>query len=425
VRSALLKRIIDLGRGFHFGTSAALIVSAALQALTFVLLARGLGADGFGRLMIMQAFSQLALELVSFGAGEALIRRVARDHRQHAAALGHALVMTSLTAIVLAGILSPIVHLNQRSITFAAVGTYMFGELFGNRLINLAEHAFIGHFMVSFANSVRIISSAIKLCAVVIGMYELGFNDLESWVYVQSVTTIFAGFTCLTLLVVRLGMPIPAFHRADLGFGVLMCTTQFARAVQFSVDRIVLGMVTSPSVVAAYSAGIRGIQVALIPIMAILRNLFSQFFKRGQGGLAETRQFALANLPKVVIMGLLTGGLLITGSNVFAAILGRGFAETAPILRWLSLVALLQGIQYLLADALTGADRQIWRTASTVVGTAGYVGLVAILALYYGVRGAVAAIYLYQLLMIATYVLLLNLLASREANLRPPVPLSE
>jgi O-antigen/teichoic acid export membrane protein len=422
----LFKRIIYLGRWLHVGTSAVLVVSAGLQALTFVMLARGLGADDFGRLMIMQAFSQLALEFVSLGAGEALIRRVARDHRQYSGALGHALIMTSFTAIVLTGILSAIVvRLSELTVSLMAISAYMFGELFGNRLINLAEHAFIGNSMVGFANSVRTVSSAIKLGAVAIGMYGLGINGLESWIYVQSATTILAGFACLALLVVRHGMPVSAFHRADLGFGVLMCTNQFARAAQFSVDRIVLGMVAPPSVVAAYSAGTRGIQVALIPIMAILRNLFSQFFRLGQGGLVETRQFALVNLPKILVMGILTGIILIAGSNVFAAILGHGFTETAPILRWLSMVALFQGTQYLLADALTGADLQTWRTASSVVGAVVYVGLVAILTRYYGVFGAVAAIYLYQFLMIATYVLLHGFLTSRQVKLRPPIPLSE
>jgi O-antigen/teichoic acid export membrane protein len=410
----LLERISDIGKWFHFGTSVALLVSATAQASTFVLLARGLGADAFGRLMIMQAFSQLALEVVALGAGEALIRRVARDYGQHCRALGHALVMTGLSAIVLTAALVGIVQRFEATLTIMAIGAYMFGELLGNRLTNLAEHVFIAHSRVASANAVRIVSSALKLGAVVVGMYGLGFRDLQNWVFIQAGTAILAGAVCVALATARLGAPSRAFHREDLVFGALMAATGLAQAVQFSADRIGLGMIAPPSVVAAYSAGTRAIQVAMIPITAILRNLFSQFFRLGQGGLTETRRFALLNLPKVIVVGLITGAGLIAGSEVLGTILGPGFAETAPILRWLSLIAMFQGIQYLLADAFTGADRQVWRTATNIFGAVGYVGLIATLAIYDGVAGIIAGMYLYQLAMIATYAVILNGLAWRE-----------
>lgn len=412
----LLKRITDIGKWFHFGTSVALLVSATAQASTFVLLARGLGADAFGRLMIMQAFSQLALEVVALGAGEALIRRVARDQGQHRGALGHALLMTVLSAIALTAALVGIVQLFETTLTLTAIGAYMLGELFGNRLTNLAEHAFIAHSKVGLANVVRIVSSTIKLGAVVVGMYGLGFWDLQNWVFIQAGTTILAGAVCVALAVARLGRPSRAFHRQDLVFGALMAATGFAQAVQFSADRIVLGMVAPPSVVAAYAAGTRAIQVAMIPIMAILRNLFSQFFRLGQGGLSETRRFALLNLPKVIVVGLITGGGLIAGSEVLGKILGPGFGETAPILRWLSMIAMFQGIQYLLADAFTGADRQVWRTTTNIFGAVAYVGLIAIMAIYDGVSGIIAGMYIYQFAMIATYAIILNGLAWRESK---------
>ena len=119
-------------------------------------------------------------------------------------------------------------------------------------------------------------------------------------------------------------------------------------------------------------------------------------------------------------MGLITGAGLIAGSEVLARILGPAFAETAPILRWLSLIAMLQGIQYLLADAFTGADRQVWRTTTTILGAIGYIGLIAIMAVYYGVAGVIGGIYLYQLAMITTYAVVLNGLAWRERKVVVP-----
>ena len=165
-------------------------------------------------------------------------------------------------------------RLFETTLTLTAIGAYLFGELFGNRFANLADHVFIAHSKVGLANVVRIVSSTLKLAAVLVGMYGLGFWDLQSWVFIQAGTTVLAGAVCVALVMVRLGVPSWAFHREDMVFGGLITATGFAEAVQFSADRIVLGLVAPPAVVAAYSAGTRAIQVAMIPIMAILRNLY-------------------------------------------------------------------------------------------------------------------------------------------------------
>ena len=76
-----------VARAFHVGTSATLLAAATLQALTFVLLARGLGVSAFGILMTLQGITVFCVEAVSLGAGEAMIRRVSREPQDAVAAL--------------------------------------------------------------------------------------------------------------------------------------------------------------------------------------------------------------------------------------------------------------------------------------------------------------------------------------------------
>ena len=194
----------------------------------------------------------------------------------------------------------------------------MFGELLGNWLVLLSEHGFISRFKITSANIARAISVVVKLATVVVAFFVFSLHHLNTWLMVQGMSTLFAGLLCIGFLMMRVGRPIAAFHSGDVVFGLLIMTTQGAQAVQFTMDRIVLSEVATPAVVAAYSAATRGVQVALIPIAGIMRNLYAPFFALGKGGLGATRQFALSNLPKVIVAGLLTATAFVAGSDIFA-----------------------------------------------------------------------------------------------------------
>ena len=76
---------------------------------------------------------------------------------------------------------------------------------------------------------------------------------------------------------------------------------------------------------------------------------------------------------------------------------------------------MLQGIQYLFADTLTGANYQAWRTAINALGAGAYLALVAIFATLYGVTGLIIALYAYQCGMIAIYLIVIYALTPPEA----------
>jgi O-antigen/teichoic acid export membrane protein len=408
----MFNQVVRLAAYFHVGTSIILLGASIVQACAFILLARGLGVDTFGQLMVLQAATQLITEIVSLGAGEALIRRVVRDASQHNAAFGHALLMSMLSAVVLGACVTLWINHVQHSIPFIAILVFVYGELLGNRFGALSEQIFIAHLQVGSANGIRVLAASLKLSAVVAGIYGLGASSLPAWMLVQGTATFLTGSACIAIVGLRLGAPSIAFHRDDLGFGTLMVGTQLSRAIQFTADRIVLAMVAPPFTVGVYSAAIRGVQFSLIPIQAILRNLFPQFFSVGREGIVATRALVISLLPKVLTIGVFSAIVLFFGANIFAYVLGPGFAGAATVLRWLACVALLQGIQYFLADALTGADWQSWRTTLAVLGAIGYVIIIAGFTKLWSIGGLIMGIYIYQIAMIVAYIVVINVLAS-------------
>jgi peptidoglycan/xylan/chitin deacetylase (PgdA/CDA1 family) len=87
-------------------------------------------------------------------------------------------------------------------------------------------------------------------------------------------------------------------------------------------------------------------------------------------------------------------------AEVLPLVLGPDFAGAVPIARWFSGVALLQGVQSIVANALSGANYRSRRTIISVAGAAGYTIVVAVLGSFYGVPGLIAGTYASQVIMI-------------------------
>jgi len=406
-----LQRIRELFRFFHLETSLTLFAAAAVQAITFILLGRGLGVENFSRLMVVLAITQLTIDLVSLGAGEALIRRVSRHHSQYPSALGHALVMTAATGPVVAAFVTLGAVFFDPVASPVPMIVFVFGELHGNRFSALAEHMFIGRSRIRPANGVRVATAFGRLLAVVLGMYAFNFRELSDWMLIQGVTTCGIGLLGLLFATAMLGAPKLALYRADISFGLLMTVNQAAASVQLNADRIILGLVAIPALVGVFSAANRAVQLALIPIMAILRNLFPSFFKVGEQGVGASLAFAVKNAPRVIAIGSFSGLMVALFANVVPVVLGPGYGDSGSILRWLSAVPLLRGIQFLFSDALTGADRQAWRTTLGVVGAFGYTAILAVLTPLRGIEGLIIGIYMHNFIMIMLLILVFRALA--------------
>jgi O-antigen/teichoic acid export membrane protein len=399
-----------------FETSIYLLVGAGLQVASFVLVARGLGVVQFGLLMIMSGVTQLGSEIVSLGAGEALIRRVARRRAEHGPAFGHALILTfatfvpvSLACLATAALLLP-------TVPMAVAAVFVVGELLGIRFAALSEHAFLSVERVAAANRVRIFQASWRLAAVVVAVYLLDVHALEIWMLVQGTITVAVGSTCLWVMSRTLGSPVARLHPSDIRFGALVTVTQVGRVIQFSMDRIILGIVSPPAVVGIYSAAMRAVQFAMIPMQAVMRNLLARFFREGIDGISATRAFARRNVLAVLVAGLGAGVALLVAANFLEPLLGAEFRSADRIVQGLALVPLLQGLQYLLADALSAADCQGVRTTISGVGSVVFILALGGLAASYGVWGAVAATYLYQVAMIFSYVVSVETLTGRTSK---------
>ena len=401
-------------RAAHLGTAGVLLAAALLQAASFLLVARGLGAADFGRFMVLSAVTQFAIEAVALGAGEALIRRTARDASQFASALGHALIMTSLTAVAFAALALAAIGWVADDVATTAIVLFVFGELVGVRLAALSEHAFIARSRVADANWIRMFGAVARLATVLIAFQLFDLRTVSEWALCQGLATLAVGGVAMITTCRVLGRPALAWHRDDLLFGTQVSLTQLSAMFQLTADRYVMGLLAAPAVVGAYAVAARSAQFAFLPVQAILRNLYARFFSVGGAGIASVVQFARGRLPAVLGVGAVVGAGLYFAADLLPVILGPAFAESAALARSLCMLPLLRGLQSLNGDALSGAGYQGPRTWIGVTASLLFLPLLAVLVAAHGVWGAVAALYAHQVGVLLSFVVATRMLARRE-----------
>jgi O-antigen/teichoic acid export membrane protein len=141
--------------------------------------------------------------------------------------------------------------------------------------------------------------------------------------------------------------------------------------------------------VGVYAAAYRVVDMAFIPMRALLTASYARFFQAGEHGLAES--VALARRLLVPSLGIASAAalLLVLGADLVVLLLGPEYSAAVGFLRLLALIPVLRAVHYLAADALTGAGLQGVRTVAQL-GVAGFnVALNVVLIPTLGVYGAV------------------------------------
>jgi O-antigen/teichoic acid export membrane protein len=118
---------------------------------------------------------------------------------------------------------------------------------------------------------------------------------------------------------------------------------------------------------------------------------YAEFFQQGAHGIEHTLRLARRLLlPSAAYSGLAFIALA-TGAPLIGHVLGDEFAETVEVIRLLAVIPLLRSMQVFVADALTGAGYQSWRTSLQSVVAVGNVVANLLLIPMFSWRGAAMA----------------------------------
>jgi O-antigen/teichoic acid export membrane protein len=170
--------------------------------------------------------------------------------------------------------------------------------------------------------------------------------------------------------------------------GVHFATALSSQSVYNDIDKTMLARLHSVEAAAIYAAAYRFIEAAILPIRSVANAAYPDFFRHGASGVTSSLTFARKILKRSSLYGLAIAAAMFAAAGLVPIVLGHAYAESAPALRWLSLLPLMKCIHIFFSDTLTGANYQ-WQTSSAQMLVAAFNVLINLwLIRAYGWKGA-------------------------------------
>lgn len=374
-----------------------------------VLLARAFGPSEFGGYAIALSLASFLSTFNGLGAGPLHVRDVAQGHLTHAESRD--LIMRRVlswlpplaaVALVCGWFLVP------HNVSPGAVALIVLGELscyiaadLAMRVMQAREHYVRMTFAVTTPFMLKTVIAAVLL--------QVGMLDLSTWAWVSLGTG--TAFCCTVFGVWawrRRGWPrthVPLWRDSVSGLGFAVANA--SSRIHGDADKVILGRMVSTSMAGVYTPAYRLVEVFLLPISAGIEWLLPALFRQGQQGFGHSLRTSAGKIALTLLYALGLCVCAYAASFALPWLLGSAYRASVPIARALALVPL----------TMTG-----WMIVRTLAATSGHersAGMVELVGALFNVlvtialvaawswRGAVAATYLTQLVMIAGYAMYL------------------
>lgn len=365
-----------------------------LQLVGFVLMAKYLGPSAFGELTVIVSISAIAIELTGLGAGDLLIRAVARRPETFPGYFGNAIILGSATGLVAIALSIGIAWILVPSLAAQTVIILVTSEVIVGRISAFGEQVAISHNSVVRASIYRSVAALVRLAFIAVAIFGLGHFSLDNWSYLAAANAVVVSLV-ISCDVVRLyGSPSLWLARRELLDGSYFALNQIARASQSNLDRLFLAQTASPAVIGNYGAAARLVQVGIVPLQIITRMYYPKFFAHGEKGPSAVRSYALRSAAPMFVVAVLSAGVISAGAFFVPWLLGQGYSDSVKTTIALAWTLPLISLQYPAADGLTVLSLQGLRTAIYVTSVLCSSSVLAIAAYFGGVGTIIAAIYL-------------------------------
>lgn len=404
----------------YFVSAGTLVFGQVAQLIAFVVLARHLGVAQFGYLMIINAVTAIPVTLCGLGANEALIRRVARDPRAYPMLLGHNLIMIGGTGVVLtitsAVIMYFLVRVSADPLrNLIVIFIFALSNIVLLRCFSLLEEIYIAHRQYMRANIVNVSYAVARALTAALACIGFGVDKLETWGYWWGCAHIL-GFPIFIVAAWKMGSPQWRVLRDELKRGILNCTPVLSEALRLNIDRLALGLVAIPAVIAAYSAASRMVQSSLIGIWSFTRLLYPRLAvaASGGGGVVATYHLSLRYFSAMLTLGIMTSVSLFIIAPYMPLVFGKEFAGSVfnlKVLCWLAALAAIQSSAY---DALGAAEKHEARALFTNITGGISAALILGMTYFFGIVGTFVGVFVAQGLTCLSVWIPLIVLSGRE-----------
>lgn len=370
------------------------VLRVGVQAAYFVLIARALGAREYGAYVGVVAVVAIAAPFASLGTGNLLIKHVARTPEVFGVQWGRALATTVLSGTGLLIVVLIVARLwLPPSIPLALVLAVGTADLLLVRLIDVSAQAYQAFQRLSRTAVLQLLLSPLRLVAAVV---LISFTDSPTalqWGFLYLAASVFGGIGAVVLTTRELGRPrLGSGHLGtEMREGVYFSVSLSAQSAINDIDKAMLARLATLEATGIYSAAFRIVDVAFLPVSALLMAAYARFFQRGLYGIRAAAGYGRRLLGVGGAYGLLASAALFLAAPLIPTLLGDEYVPAVDAMRWLALLPTLKALHYFGADALTGAGYQGARTLIQVTVAGANVLLNLWLIPLYSWKGAAIA----------------------------------
>jgi O-antigen/teichoic acid export membrane protein len=362
------------------------------QGASFVLIARSLGANGYGAFVGAASLVAIVAPFSTMGFGNLLIKNVSRDHTLFPEYWGNSLLMTAGSGTILLGLVAALARfLLPASIPVEVVLLVAFSDLLAARFTDVAALAFQGLEQMKWTAKINVLLSLVRLAAAGLAVGLWRHPTASQWSVFYCGSSAIAAAASVAIVSTRLGWPRIAWRRIlpELAEGFHFSAGTSAQTIYNDIDKAMLSRFSDLGATGIYAASYRLIDVAFVPVRSLLFAASPGCFRAGGAGVNSSVAYMRRLLPKGVAYSVLIFVTLVLGAPLVPKILGAEYARTVDATRWLAILPALRTIQLCFADALSGAGYQGLRMTIQAV-VAGFNVLINLwLIPAYSWRGAV------------------------------------
>jgi len=390
------------------------------QLVIFFIVARTLGVDYFGQFVAVLALANALSCLSGLGVNVLLVRDVSCNHECFAQSWGLALRALLFSA--------PPVFIIYLGLAFAILPNDIFWQviiLIGGAEILLAPLANSGvyiyqaHEKMMMVAIIQFIPTFIRFLLSLVFFFYVhlypSIHVLKIWATLYFLSTLTAALYIQHKILFDFGKPV--FKKKEL------LTSYIRNSVAFSVsslsdklysdaDKFMLARMASSSTAGIYSVGHRFVDLATMPLQALMSTLAPRYFQIGATGLKETIKYTI-NIAKfpvsyaaIVCMAIWYFSPLIT------FLLGIEYSKAIESARWLSFLPLIISARYLLHYPLITSGFQNFGMQALICGSITNILLNFFLIPRWTLKGAIVATYASEFVM--CFLILFFLLKNKD-----------
>lgn len=401
----------------YAGSSVSLLGGSVAQLAAFAILARALGVEQFGVFLAITAVTNIGVQLCGLGAMEPLVRRTARDHALYPKFLGHNIVLSIASGIVITLALMAVLPRffpddisTGEAIWLAAA--FGFTNTIILRGILLTEQIFIAHSDFTRANVVVFGFGIMRVVTAALAAFGFGLTNLETWVWWHAGGHLLMLAACVVLLR-KLGKPVFELQSDEIKRGLFFCWAQLGMALRQNIDLLILGLVATPALVGSFGVARRIADTSYLTVSALNRITYPRLSVEMEHGIGDGISISLRVLAAAVAISIATAVGVYVVAPILPILFGHEYADMVPFLRAMCWVVIpfsiaAVGAEVLGASGHHGIRAMIFNT--TILGSV-FIGIMTYLFL---ATGTIIALYIVEVALAAAFWVAVGVLIFKE-----------